>query len=124
LGGCCQVTTTLPDRASAERLAAALVEERWAACVQVMGPVASTYRWQDGIERADEWSCMCKTTDAAAAGLIARIRSVHPYEVPEILVLPVVDGEPAYLRWIEASVRTDAHPPRPPVSRAPLPPGG
>lgn len=122
--GCCQVATTLPDRAAAERLATALVEERLAACVHVVGPVASTYRWHDAVERAEEWACHCKTTAAAAPGLIARIRAGHPYELPEILVLPVVDGDPAYLRWIEASVRPDANPPGSSVARAPLPPGG
>ena len=103
--GCCQVTTTLPDRAAAERLAAALVEERRAACVQVAGPVASTYRWEGRIEQATEWYCHCKTTDAAAPGLQARIRDLHPYDTPEIIATPIVDGDPDYLRWIEASVR-------------------
>lgn len=103
--GCCQVTTTLPDRHAAERLAATLVEERRAACVQVAGPVASTYRWEGKVEQATEWYCHCKTTDAAAPGLQARIRELHPYDTPEIVAVPIVDGDPDYLRWIEASVR-------------------
>ena len=70
--GCCQVTTTLPDRAAAERLAATLVEERWAACAQVVGPVESTYRWQGEVERATEWYCHLKTTLARAPGLRGR----------------------------------------------------
>jgi periplasmic divalent cation tolerance protein len=122
--GCCQITTTLPDRAAAEQLAATVVGERWAACAQVAGPIASTFRWHDAVERAEEWYCHCKTTEAAAAGLRARIRELHPYEVPEIIVVPVVDGDPAYLRWIEASVRTDAHSAGTSLPRAPLPPGG
>jgi periplasmic divalent cation tolerance protein len=101
---CCQLTTTLPERAEAERLGATLVEERWAACAQVVGPVESTYRWKGTVERATEWYCHLKTTLARSAGARARIRELHPYEVPEIVAAPFVDGDPDYLRWIAASV--------------------
>jgi periplasmic divalent cation tolerance protein len=101
---CCQVTTTFPDQAGAQRAGATLVEERWAACAQVAGPVESTYRWEDTVERATEWYCHLKTTLARAPGLRARLRELHPYDTPEIIVLPVVDGDPDYLRWIEDSV--------------------
>ena len=101
---CCQVTTTFPDQAGAQRAAATLVEERWAACAQVAGPVESTYRWEGRVERATEWYCHLKTTLARAPGLRARLRELHPYDTPEIIVLPVVDGDPDYLRWIEGSV--------------------
>ncbi len=101
---CCQITTTLPDRSAAERVAAALVEERWAACAQIVGPVDSTYRWRGKVERATEWHCLLKTTFARAPALRARLRELHPYETPEIIALPIVDGDPDYLRWIEASV--------------------
>ncbi len=100
------MTTTLPDQASAERLAATLVEERLAACAQVAGPVESVYRWHGAIERATEWYCHLKTTLAAAPALRQRIRELHPYETPEIAALPLVEGDPDYLRWIEASVAT------------------
>ncbi len=102
--GCCQVTTTLPERAAADRLAAALVEERWAACAQVVGPVESTYRWQGEVERATEWYCHLKTTLARAPGLAARLRELHPYDTPEIVAVAIVDGDPDYLRWIADSV--------------------
>jgi periplasmic divalent cation tolerance protein len=102
--GCCQVTTTLPDQAAAERLAAVLVKERRAACVQVAGPIASTYRWQGKVEQTTEWYCHCKTTAAAAPALLARIRELHPYDTPEIIGVPIVFGDPDYLRWLEASV--------------------
>ena len=101
---CCQVTTTLPDRAAADRIAAALVEEGWAACAQVTGPVESTYRWQGKIERATEWYCHLKTTLARVPGLRSRIRELHSYDVPEIVAVRYVDGDPDYLSWIEASV--------------------
>lgn len=104
---CVQVTTTLPDRAGAGLLAARLVEERLAACAQVVGPVSSTYRWQDRVERADEWYCHLKTTRGRLPALIERIRDLHPYEVPEIVALPISDGHPDYLAWIGASVTPD-----------------
>ncbi len=102
---CCQVTTTLPDRALAQRLAAELVEERLAACAQIAGPIASTYRWQDAVESAEEWYCHLKTTLERVPQIRTRILALHPYEVPEIIVLPIIDGEPAYLRWIQESVQ-------------------
>ena len=101
---CCQLTTTLPDRAAAERVAASLVEERWVACAQVGGPVESIYRWQGKVERATEWYCHLKTTLARASGARARIRELHPYETPEIVAVPLVDGDPDYLAWVAASV--------------------
>ena len=102
---CCQVTTTVATQADAERIAATLVEERLAACVQIAGPIASTYRWQGAIEHATEWYCHCKTTLARYPALEARLRALHPYETPEIIALPIVAALPAYLAWIEDSVR-------------------
>jgi periplasmic divalent cation tolerance protein len=102
--GCCQVTTILPDLASADRLATTLVEERLAACAQVFGQIASTYRWQDSLERATEFYCNIKTTLSRLPALQLRIRELHPYDVPEIIAVPIVEGNPDYLRWIEQSV--------------------
>ncbi|MGH7631289.1 MAG: divalent-cation tolerance protein CutA [Gemmatimonadales bacterium] len=105
MADCCQVTTTVATREDADRIAAALVEERLAACVQVAGPIASTYRWQGAVERAAEWYCHCKTTRARYPALEARLRALHPYQTPEIIAVPIVAGLPAYLAWIEDSVR-------------------
>jgi periplasmic divalent cation tolerance protein len=102
--GCCQVTTTLPDAQAARRVAVALVGERWAACAQVVGPVESTYWWKGKVDGATEWYCHLKTTLARAPGLGARIRELHPYETPEIIAVPIVGGDPDYLRWIAESV--------------------
>jgi len=101
---CCQVTTTFPDETSAHKAAETLVGERLAACAQVQGPIQSTYRWDGRIETATEWYCHLKTTAARASTLRARLRDIHPYDTPEIIVLPIADGDPAYLRWIEDSV--------------------
>ncbi|HET8625022.1 MAG TPA: divalent-cation tolerance protein CutA [Gemmatimonadales bacterium] len=102
---CCQVTTTVATQAEAERIAGTLVKERLAACVQIAGPIASTYHWQGAVEHATEWYCHCKTTLARYPALEARLRALHPYETPEIIALPIVAALPAYLAWIEDSVR-------------------
>ena len=94
----------MPDRAAAEGLAARLVEEGLAACAQVAGPVGSTYRWQGRVETATEWYCHLKTSAARLPDALARIRILHPYEVPEIIALPIVSGDPDYLRWVGESV--------------------
>ena len=99
-----QVTTTLPDREAAHRIGSRLVEERLAACAQVSGPVSSVYRWQGEVEAAAEWYCHLKTTAARVPAVVSRIRELHPYETPEIIALPVAEGDPAYLKWIEESV--------------------
>jgi periplasmic divalent cation tolerance protein len=99
-----QVTTTLPDRDAANRLGRRLVEERLAACAQVVGPVSSVFWWQGEVESAAEWYCHLKTTASRVEDLIARIRELHPYETPEILAVPVAEGNEAYLRWIADSV--------------------
>lgn len=108
MADCFQVTTTLPDEAAAQQVGARLVEERLAACAQVLGPVSSTYRWKGKIELAAEWYCNLKTTKTRLAALKKRIRELHPYEVPEIVAILIQDGDADYLRWIDAEVGTDA----------------
>lgn len=102
----CQVTTTVDDRAAAEALARSAVEARLAACGQVVGPITSVYRWEGAVETAAEWTVVFKTTTAASPALIEHVRAGHPYQVPEILVTPVVDGNPAYLAWVAESTAT------------------
>ncbi len=94
------VTTSVDDGAVAADLATAVVEERLAACAQVGGPVRSTYRWQGSVESATEWTVTMKTSSAALARLVARVRSVHSYDTPEIVVTEVVDGDSDYLAWV------------------------
>jgi len=104
VSGCCQVTTTLPDQAIAERLGTILVQERLAACAQVVGPISSTYRWQGRVEHSAEWYCHLKTTRARLPAIERRLRELHPYELPELVAVPLIDGAQRYLRWIEESV--------------------
>lgn len=101
------VFTTLPDDASAQRLAQALVEARLAACVSIQAPCRSYYRWQGAIETANEVPLLCKTSAARVADLTARIRALHPYELPEIVTVRVADGLPAYLDWVAAETAVD-----------------
>ncbi len=103
-----QVATTVDSEAAAGELAAALVEARLAACVQVLGPVASTYWWQGQVERAQEWLCLVKTTAAALEPAMEAIRAEHSYEEPEITATPIVAGSPGYLKWLGAEVRPPA----------------
>lgn len=99
------VHTTLPDEDSARSLARALVEARLAACVAIGAPVESLYHWQGAIENAREVPLTIKTRADCYASIAEAIRSRHPYELPEILAVPVTDGHPDYLAWIDASTK-------------------
>jgi periplasmic divalent cation tolerance protein len=105
---CVQVTTTVATRDDAERLAGALVSERLAACVQVQGPIRSTYRWRGAVETAEEWYCHAKTTAARLPALQARLAELHPYDIPEIIAVPIVAGHGPYLEWIAAETEREA----------------
>ena len=96
------VITTLPDAASAHALAQALVEQRLAACVNVLAPCRSVYRWQGKVEDAEEVPLLIKTAAARYAALEAAIRAAHPYELPEIVAVPLAGGLPGYLAWVAA----------------------
>jgi periplasmic divalent cation tolerance protein len=98
------VLTNLPDLTSAETLASALVEERLAACVNILQPCRSIYRWKNAVETANEIPLLIKTTEACYPELEAAILARHPYETPEIIAFPVSRGLPDYLAWVEAEV--------------------
>jgi periplasmic divalent cation tolerance protein len=100
------VITNLPDAASAEKLAHQLIEARVAACVNQLAPCISTYRWKDNIETATEVPLLIKTTRAAYPRLEKSIREAHPYELPEIIAVPVTAGFPAYLDWVSGETTT------------------
>lgn len=94
------VLTHLPDRASAERLATHLIENSLAACVNIQPVCRSVYRWQGRLEWAEEIPLHIKTQAGRYGELEAAIRSLHPYELPEIIALPIQGGFPAYLDWV------------------------
>lgn len=97
------VFTTLPSEAEAQRLSRLMLEARVAACVNCGAPGRSEYWWEDRLETAQEWSLTIKTTSGRYAALEALIMAHHPYEVPEIVALPVVAGAAAYLDWVRAA---------------------
>lgn len=101
-----QVTTTIDSEAAANALARSAVEARVAACAQVTGPVASIYRWQGAVETAAEWQVVFKTTAEAYPALEVHIKTEHGYEVPEVVMVPILAGNEDYLAWIAAETRT------------------
>ena len=94
------VMTNLPDRNAAERIAASLVTEGAAACVNILAECTSFYRWEGSLERATKVPLLIKTTTAAYPRLQDALRKLHPYEIPEIIALPVNAGLPEYLNWV------------------------
>jgi periplasmic divalent cation tolerance protein len=97
------VLTTLPGDTDAAGFAEALVEGRLAACVNLLPAMESVYRWEGNIARESERQVIIKTTRDRVVSLWERVRDLHPYDVPEFVVLPIVDGNDAYLRWIAES---------------------
>ncbi len=102
------VLSTAGSTEEAERIATALVAERLAACVNLVAPLTSIYRWQGAIERASEVLLVIKTRRALATKLVARLRALHSYDVPEAIVLPITAGSAPYLRWLGAETTPPA----------------
>jgi periplasmic divalent cation tolerance protein len=102
-----QVFTTTENKDDAGKIARDLVEKRLVACAQVFGPIMSTYRWKGKIEEEEEWLCILKTRSKSYEELEKRIKSIHPYEEPEILALPVVKGSRGYLDWMDRQMKAD-----------------
>jgi periplasmic divalent cation tolerance protein len=99
-----QVMTAAGSEEEAGRIASLLVERRLAACVQVVGPIVSRYRWRGTVEEEREWQCLAKTTRAAYEPVEAAIREVHSYDEPEIIATPILAGSAGYLAWITENV--------------------
>ena len=97
------VLTTLPEDADAHGFAGTLIDERLAACVNILPPMKSIYRWMDAVQVETEQQLVIKTSRARVPALWERVRELHPYDVPEFIVLPVIDGHDAYLRWMQES---------------------
>lgn len=99
------VLTNVPDRAAAERLAEMLVEKRLAACVNILAPCRSVYRWKGAVQHDEEHPMLMKTTEERYPELERALRAAHPYDLPEIIALSVGHGLPAYLEWVAAETR-------------------
>lgn len=105
MSDCVIVLTTFPADGDAAALADALVSARLAACVNLLPVMRSTYRWEGAIEHDDERQLVIKTTRARVDALWEKLRGLHPYEIPEFVVVPIIDGHQAYLNWIGESTR-------------------
>ena len=99
------ILTTVPAAGRAETMARSLVDERLAACVNVLSTMTSFYRWQGKIEQEEERQIVIKTTTDRVAAVKTRLSELHAYEVPEFLVLPVSDGSTGYLDWVRKETR-------------------
>ena len=99
------VLTNLPDRAAAERIADLVIEKRLAACVNILAPCRSVYRWKDAVQHDEEHPLLIKTTAERYAELERAIRGAHPYELPEIVAVPIERGLPEYLQWVSAETK-------------------
>ena len=100
------VLTNLPDRAAAERLADLVVGKNLAACVSILAPCRSVYRWKGAVQHDEEHPMLIKTTTERYGALEQALRSGHPYELPEIIAVPIERGLPAYLDWVAAETKT------------------
>ena len=99
------VLTNLPDRAAAERLADTLIEKRVAACVNILAPCRSVYRWKGAVQHDEEHPVLIKTTAERYPELERAVRAGHPYELPEIIAVPIERALPAYLDWVAAETK-------------------
>jgi len=99
------VLTNLPDRAAAERLADLVIEKRLAACVNILAPCRSIYRWKGAVQHDEEHPMLIKTTAERYSALEKALREGHPYELPEIIAVPIERGLPAYLDWVAAETK-------------------
>lgn len=100
-----RVETTAADRKGAEELARSVVDHRLAACAQVSGPITSFFRWEDAVQAEEEWIVVMKTAADRLDALTAHLNEVHPYDVPEIVAVPVQGGSADYLEWVTDETR-------------------
>lgn len=100
--GFIEVFTTTARKEDAEKMAASLLGQKLAGCVQIVGPIFSTYWWEGKIESNQEWLCIIKTKRTLFEKLSATIQAVHPYKVPEVTAVPIVAGSKDYLDWLQS----------------------
>ncbi len=100
-----QVFTTTETKDDAQKIAQVLLEKRLAGCVQIVGPITSSYWWEDEITSSEEYLCLIKSRDDLFPQVEKTIQEVHPYDVPEILAVTVPAGSQAYLDWLNKELR-------------------
>lgn len=100
-----QVSTTVAKRNDAERIANILSKQKLSACTQIIGPTTSIYRWKRKIEKSKEWLCIVKTERSQYKAIEKTIKSIHPYELPEIIAVPIIKGSREYLKWVQKEIQ-------------------
>ena len=103
---CSVILVTVGSRAEGERIAEVLVGEQLAACVNIVGPIRSIYRWENAVQREDEWLLIIKAPTTQFETLAVRVRQLHSYQTPEVIALPITAGSEAYLEWVRTVTRS------------------
>lgn len=99
-----QVSTTVAKKTDAEKIAKVLSDKKLSACTQIIGPITSVYRWKGKLEKSKEWLCVAKTDQKHYAKIEKVIKKVHPYQLPEIIVTPILNGSREYIGWMQKQV--------------------
>jgi periplasmic divalent cation tolerance protein len=99
------VFSTCGSQEEARQLAGTLIEKRLAACINITAPITSVYRWKGAVEEANEWLLIIKSRREHFDGIRAALEAAHSYELPEVLAIPVLEGSPNYLAWLEAETK-------------------
>ncbi|OIP93099.1 MAG: cytochrome C biogenesis protein CcdA [Syntrophaceae bacterium CG2_30_49_12] len=99
-----QVVTTTEKKEDAEKIAKTILEKRLAGCVQIVGPILSTYWWKDALETVEEWQCLMKTRKDLYGAVEKAVKAIHPYETPEIIAIPIATGSKEYLKWLHDEI--------------------
>jgi len=97
---CVQITVAVKNKREAEKISVMLIRNKLAACVQVLGPVKSVYTWKGKIKKTKEYLCFIKADKKKADKIVKEIKRMHSYKVPEVIVTPIIGGNPDYLRWV------------------------
>ncbi|MEK7542941.1 MAG: divalent-cation tolerance protein CutA [Patescibacteria group bacterium] len=99
-----QISTTVAKRSDTERIAKILSKKNLSACTQIVGPITSVYQWKGKLEKSKEWLCIIKTKMTLYKNIERVIKNIHPYELPEIVATPIIEGSREYLRWIRQEI--------------------
>jgi len=99
-----QGVTTREKKEDAEKIAKTILEKRLAGCVQIVGPILSTYWWKDALETVEEWQCLMKTRKDLYGAVEKAVKAIHPYETPEIIAIPIATGSKEYLKWLHDEI--------------------
>ncbi len=102
-----QIFTTIENKEDAEKIAKSLIEKRLAGCIQIIGPISSIYWWKNKIETSQEWLCIIKSKKNLYEEIEKSIKEIHPYEIPEIIAMPIISGNKDYLKWLDNELKKE-----------------